>query len=94
MSLDDFIVKIEFDNDGEVSSTSYWDQEGCGHERRIPSNYLVSDMVAYHLKHYRESHLRTPPVSCKVTAQVGNTILRCASTEEGHRSHNFQFSKE
>lgn len=63
-NINEFIVKIDFDKNGEVREVRYWDQEGCGHERSIDYDDSVADMIQYHLRHYRQSHDQVPPRRC------------------------------
>lgn len=82
-SLDEFNVRLEFDHNGDVSRASYWDQAGCGHEKEMDLGTPLDDVVSYHLHHYRESHLMTPPRRCgfKIKADlpggVTGAVLHC-----------------
>lgn len=87
-NINEFIVRLEFDPDGDVKEVIYWDQEGCGHEHSVG----LTDLVRYHLHHYRESHDRVPPRKCPVeleTADKGR--LRCSrEPHAGDDRHTFE----
>lgn len=68
--LNDFNIRIEFAPDGEVEHAYYWDQEGCGHERAFNLTTDLDDVIAYHLKHMRESHRLTPIPMCQYVIAI------------------------
>lgn len=63
-NIEEFIVRVRFDNDGQASEVVYWDQEGCGHERVITLHAKIVNLVDYHLNHYRVSHKMVPRKRC------------------------------
>lgn len=68
-NINEFVVRLEFGPDGEVTDVTYWDR--CGHERTMSiSGWSLDDMTEYHLKHYRESHDLRPPLRCPFTVDT------------------------
>jgi hypothetical protein len=91
-NLNEFIIKIEFGGDGDVTGVRYLDQDGCGHEHAVYLDTGVDDLIQYHLKHYRESHDMTPRKRCSATlhVQVGSP-LRCVHDPHGPETkHRFE----
>lgn len=85
--IDGFDIDLEFDDLGRVSTIKYTDGAGCGHSALFsdPSTKL-SDVVGYHLSHYKNSHKMEPPKKCAFSAvgYEGDTEVTFDCMSEPH----------
>jgi len=63
-NIKEFIVSLEFTDQGELATATYWDQEGCGHTQQMDPEAKIVNMVDYHLAHYKKSHRLEPRKRC------------------------------
>lgn len=64
-SLDEFDIRLTFNNEGKVETAEYADGAGCGHSKEIdPYATTVWELIEYHLRHYKVSHKMTPVRLC------------------------------
>lgn len=93
-NLDGFGIDLEFGPNGAVTKISYADHDGCGHESEFPSTATLSGVIAYHLRHYRDSHDMRPLRRCPYEVGLTNGIrLQCTHDEHGPETqHRFEVS--
>lgn len=86
-NLEGFDVKLTFTPDGKIETATYWDQEGCGHEKEfIPDRTTLDEIIQYYLAHYQKSHDMKPPSFCGATMEFEGRRYVC--TLKPHNSNN------
>lgn len=69
-NINEFIVRVHYDDNGEPLTAIYWDQEGCGHESQFSLSHespTMGEVIEYHLAHYKRSHHQQPRKRCPMT---------------------------
>jgi hypothetical protein len=94
-NLNGFGIDLEFGPNGAVTKISYADHDGCGHESEFPATATLSGVVAYHLRHYRDSHDMRPLRRCPVCipGMDHDSSLQCVHDAHGPETkHRFEVS--